>query len=141
MEEGLNGFWMVVSGLIGVAGGSGCVAFFKFLSNKSKDGKEIELAQLNIKASDFIKLQDQVLKLTKNAKLKEIELEKEKVQKQGYLDTMEIALVRVTTIQRAFQIFSPFLKKSIQTSPEGIQAYNEFEKLINEDYVDLDKHT
>lgn len=120
-----------IEGLI-IAVGAIMLGLFKLLGIKQKSAERVTIAQIKKDNEDIKELKAEIKVLLKEKKEGLIREEELKNSARGYLDTMEICVVRVEEIKNAFAIIAPYLRKSMESTPESMRAFIEFEKLIKE---------
>lgn len=127
-----------IEGLI-IAVGAIMLGLFKLLGIKQKSAERVTIAQIKKDNEDIKELKAEIKVLLKEKKeglilLKEglIREEELKNRARGYLDTMEICVIRVEEIKNNFAIIAPYLRKSMESTPESMRAFIEFEKIIKE---------
>ena len=120
-----------IEGLI-IAVGAIMLGLFKLLGIKQKSAERVTIAQIKKDNEDIKELKAEIKVLLKEKKERLIRKEALNNSARGYLDTMEICVLRSEEIKNAFAIIAPYLRKSMESTPESMRAFIEFEKLIKE---------
>ena len=92
---------------------------WKYKTGKDKNEKEIELAKIN-------KLSESYEELKK--KIEEAEQARAEAE-----EKFQESVNRITTLQKAFLVISPYIKNAMESTPESREAYTNFEALIHKD--------